>query len=42
MLNTRRTVKFFEVSEEELSEDYILPKALNKNVAKAVAEESQK
>lgn len=27
-----------EVSEEELSEDYILPKALNKNVAKAVAE----
>ena len=27
-----------EVSEEELSEDYILPKALNKNVAKSVAE----
>lgn len=27
-----------EVSEEELSGDYILPKALNKNVAKAVAE----
>ncbi|MBM6838486.1 NAD-dependent malic enzyme, partial [Clostridium saudiense] len=27
-----------QVSDEELNEDYIIPKALNKNVAKAVAE----